>query len=70
MRASSQAVARDFRQSSTAGREELEMIVGRGWGSKLIMRKNRYLLVTEWGQWLCTNLAWEIISDHEVGFAP
>ena len=49
VRASSQAVVRDLRWSSTAGRWELEMTVERGWGLKPIMRKNGDLPVTEWG---------------------
>ena len=50
MRASLWAVVRDFRQSSTAGREESEITVGRGQGLQPIMRKNSDVLVTEWGQ--------------------
>ena len=64
------AVARDFRQSSTVGREESEITVGRGWSLKPIMRKNGNLLVTEWGKWLCANSTWGIILDHEVGLVP
>ena len=46
------------------------MMVRRGCGLKPIMRKNSDLPVTKWGQWLCMNSVWKIISDHEVGLAP
>ena len=69
-RASFRAAVRFLSLVSTTRMAELWMTGGKVWGSYPIMRKNGDWKVTECGQWLWINSAWNIDSVHEVGLSP